>query len=195
MRPPLHRELNIESFRAYYWLKKELQHFCREISASAGGSKEELTDRIDYYLRTGELKEPIRRVQLKNDQRKPLSLETIIGENHRCTQEVRAFFTAIIPTFHFSTHIQHYLKTNPTKTYNDVRLEWYAEKARKKNPLYRRDIPKQFEYNQFIRDYFADAHNKGKTRSDAIKAWTERKQQPGSNQYRKEEYDVQSDSF
>src|SRR5690625_7579500 len=113
-----------------------------------------------------------------------LSFDTVITENYRCSQEVRAFFKSIIPKFHFSTYIQNYLKENVGKTYRDVVDAWYEEEERKKDPSYKKQIGSQFEYNQFTRDYFADPKNKGKKRGDAIKAWNEIKALPGSNKYK-----------
>ena len=41
---------------------------------------------------------------------------------------------------------------------------------KRNSPKYKKQIGSQFEYNQFIRDYFADPKNKGNHREDAIKA-------------------------
>ncbi|SFC45247.1 hypothetical protein SAMN05443252_103464 [Bacillus sp. OV322] len=119
----------------------------------------------------------------KTEPKVDLSLDTIISENHRCSQDVRAFFKSIIPNFHFSTYIQNYFKNNVGKTYRDVVDAWYEEEERKKDPSYKKNIAPQFEYNHFIRDFFADSKNKGKSREEAIEAWNEIKKLPGSNKY------------
>lgn len=59
------------------------------------------------------------------------------------------------------------------------------EEERKRDPAYSKAIAPQFEYNQFIKDFFADSNNKGKTRQEAIQAWNAIKQLPGSNTYQK----------
>ncbi|QXE03220.1 DUF6434 domain-containing protein [Terribacillus sp. DMT04] len=185
MRPELTKDITIQEFRDFYWLKEELQHFCREHAISASGSKMEIADRIEVFLQTGEIKKPIRKT--KGKQKTPqaaLSLETVIREHHRCSQEVRTFFKSVIPTFHFSTHIQNYFKTNIGKTYQDVVEAWYEEEARKKSPSYTKNIAPQFEYNRFIRDFFADPKNRKKSRQDAIEAWNNIKKLPGSNAYK-----------
>ena len=41
----------------------------------------------------------------------------------------------------------------------------------KKTHHIKKQIGPQFEYNQFIRDYFADPKNKDKNRDGATKAW------------------------
>lgn len=67
-----------------------------------------------------------------------LSLDTVITENHRCSQAVRAFFRLAIPKFHFSTYIQNYFKKSVGQTYRDVVDAWYEEEERKKDPSYKR---------------------------------------------------------
>lgn len=85
--------------------------------------------------------------------------------------------------FHFSTYIQNYFKNNIGKIYRDVVDAWYKEEERKKDPSYKKNIAPQFEYNKFIRDFFADPNNQGKSREEAIEAWNKIKKLPGSNKY------------
>ncbi len=178
--------MNVDDFRNFYWLKEELQTFCRGNEISASGSKIEISDRIAVFLETGKIQKPMRKrnTSTKKVKLEDLSLNTVITENHRCSQVVRAFFKSVIPKFHFSTYIQNYFKENVGKTYQDVVDAWYEEEERKADPYYKRKIGSQFEYNQFTRDYFADPKNKGKKREDAIKAWNEIKVLPGSNKYK-----------
>ncbi|GKV55299.1 hypothetical protein NCCP2222_12460 [Sporosarcina sp. NCCP-2222] len=183
MRPILHIDLSVEEFLDYYWLKAELQEFCRGNGLSAAGSKGEITDRISTFLRTGEIINPIRQATARPKKQQELNLDTVITANHRCSQNVRAFFKTVIPAFHFSTFIQHYFKQNIGKTYRDAVTAWREEEERKKDPSYKRDIAPQFEYNRFIRDYFADPNNKGKSQAEAIKAWDNCKRLPGSRTY------------
>lgn len=184
MRPTLTKEIVIDDFKDYYWLKEELQTFCRENGLSASGSKLEIAARIEAFLTTGEIQKPTRTRKTTVKKQEKLTLDTVITENHRCSQEVRAFFkTAIHPKFHFSTYIQNYFKNNVGKTYRDVAQAWHEEEQRKKQPNYQKDIAPQFEYNQFIRDFFNDSQNKGKSREDAIACWNEIKAKPGSNKY------------
>ncbi len=55
MRPPLTKFISLEDFQNYYWLKAELQTFCREHGLPASGSKIEITERISHYLHTGKI--------------------------------------------------------------------------------------------------------------------------------------------
>ena len=49
-------------------------------------------------------------------------------------------------------------------------------------------IDKQFEYNTYIRDFFAD--NRDKSLDEAIKCWKYKKQLSGHNRYEKSDLDV-----
>ena len=183
MRPQLTKDINIEEFKQYYWLKEELQAFCREHLISPAGSKGEIANRIEVFLHSGEILQPVRRSKISKVE-EPLSLDTVITEGHRCSQQVRAFFQEVIgPNFHFSTYIQNYFKNNIGNTYQDAVNAWMEEEERKRDPAYSKAIAPQFEYNQFTKDFFADPNNKGKTRQDAIQAWNTIKQLPGSNKY------------
>jgi hypothetical protein len=185
MRPYLTKEISVEEFKDYYWLKEELQSFCRENAISPSGSKIEISDRIETFLQTGEIKKIIRksRGNKVEKNKSKLSLDTVITENHRCSQDVRAYFKTHIPKFHFSTYIQNYFKNNIGRTYRDVIDAWHEEEERKKDPSYKKNIAPQFEYNQFIRDFFSDPKNQGKSRDEAIEAWNTIKRLPGSNKY------------
>ncbi|MEH7237747.1 DUF6434 domain-containing protein [Bacillus sp. JJ1562] len=190
MRPKLSKDISVDSFVDFYWLKEELQSFCKENGLSASGSKIEISNRIEVFLKTGEIKKPARKEKAikKKEPQVDLGLETVITENHRCSQNIRTFFKTVIPKFHFSTYIQNYFKNNVGKTYRDVIDAWYEEEERKKDPSYRKNISPQFEYNQFIRDFFNDPINQGKGREEAIKAWNEIKILPGSNKYKPDNY-------
>ncbi|WP_026674146.1 DUF6434 domain-containing protein [Alkalihalobacterium bogoriense] len=185
MRPSLSKDINVDKFKEFYWLKEELQSFCRVHGISASGSKMEISDRVEVFLRTGEIKKATRKTKTNKhpEQKGELSLDTVITEHHRCSQKVRAFFKNVIPKFHFSTYIQNYFKNNIGKTYRDVVEAWHEEEKRKKDPTYKKNIGPQFEYNQFIHDFFADPKNKGKSRKEAIDTWNNIKKLPGSNKY------------
>ena len=76
----------------------------------------ELLKRIEVFLTTGDTQHSgaLSKRSSSSKTQAPLTLDTLIGENHRCSQEVRAFFKeAIYPTFHFSTYIQNYFNELP----------------------------------------------------------------------------------
>ncbi|AHZ52470.1 TPA: DUF6434 domain-containing protein [Bacillus thuringiensis] len=186
MRPSLTKTISLTDFQNYYWLKAELQTFCREHGLPASGSKIEITERISHYLTTGKVlkNSSVPKVSKAPLSYKDLSLQTIITKNHRCSEDVRAFFKEKIETnFRFTVALQKFFKENVGKTYEDAITFWYEENERKKDPTYKTTISAQFEYNRFTRDFFKDPNNKGKAKADAIAAWNEMKAKPGSNVY------------
>jgi hypothetical protein len=56
MRPNLTKDISLDSFKDFYWLKEELLSFCREDRRRAPGSKIENFERIETFLRTAENK-------------------------------------------------------------------------------------------------------------------------------------------
>ena len=71
------------------------------------------------------------------------------------------------------------MKSHPGDTYENAIAAYYEileEKKSRKN-----SIGKQFEYNTYIRDFFAD--NEGKTLEDAIRCWKYKKSLKGHNRY------------
>ncbi len=97
----------------------------------------------------------------------------------------RKFFVENIgPHFHFNAYLRQFTNKdnmNNKLTYGDLIDGWLNEESRKKDPKHESNIGKQFEYNQFTRDFFKN--EKGKTRADAIKAWNIVKKYPGPNTY------------
>ncbi|MFP3727459.1 DUF6434 domain-containing protein [Priestia filamentosa] len=191
MRPILNKDISVEDFTQFYWLKEELQAFCRERKLRVTGNKRELTERIKLFLKTGNTeqehpKNKTKRKQTKTSvQNQELSLDTVISENHKCSQNVRGFFKSVAgPKFHFSTALQNYFKENAGKTYRDAVSFWKEEQQKKLDPAYKTKIGTQFEFNQFFRDFYLDEDNKGKPREEVIAAWNKIKKQPGSNKYR-----------
>ena len=65
------------------------------------------------------------------------------------------------------------------KTYKEAIAAYYEILENKKKN--KSSIDKQFEYNTYIRDFFA--HNKGKTLEEAIKCWKYKKNLQGHNRY------------
>lgn len=135
MRPPLTNSISLEDFQNYYWLKTELQTFCREYDLPASGSKIEITERISHYLTTGKIfkNSPQQKGSKTSLSYKDLSLQTIITKNHRCSEDVRTFFKEKIgENFRFTVALQKFFKENAGKTYKDAITFWYEENDRKK---------------------------------------------------------------
>ena len=179
----LTKELKAKDFLEYYYLKEELVQFCRNNGLPSSGGKQELTERIAYFLDTGKIE---RASQIPSARRnKKISIitaDTLIEENIVCSEVHRAFFKKEIgENFSFNVAFQKWLKANAGKTYGDAIDAYYEIKRAAKQE--RTVIGKQFEYNTYIRDFFAD--NKGASLEEAIKCWKYKKSLKGSNRYEK----------
>ena len=180
-RPKLNTKLDAATFRSFYYLKQELADFCKENGLPASGSKSELTDRIAYFLDTGD-------VRRSSAERKTavnigtLTEDTVIEPNIVCSEKHRAFFSEKIgKSFSFHVPFQKWLKANAGKTYGDEIQAYYRILEEKKHR--KTEIGGQFEYNTYIRDFFAD--NPGKSLHDAIVCWNYKKSLPGHHRYEK----------
>ena len=180
-RPELSRDISAEVFRNYYFLKEELVDFCRQNGLQTSGSKQELTDRIACFLETG------KRTKTNPKPKSTVNIgditeNTLIEPNIVCSEKHRAFFREKIgKTFSFNVAFQKWLKSNAGKTYADAIQAYYAILEEKKKS--KTVIDKQFEYNTYIRDFFAD--NNGMSLENAIKCWKYKKSLKGHNRYEK----------
>lgn len=180
-RPILNKELDSKTFRNFYYLKNELMDFCRENGLSVSGGKIEITDRIAYFLDTGKILSPSTKVK-KSPSFNQLNEDSIIEENFICSEKHRSFFKEHLgSSFSFNVAFQKWLKGNAGKTYKDAINAYHMILEDKKKG--KKTIDKQFEYNTYIRDFFAD--NKGKSLNEAIICWKYKKQLPGHNRYEK----------
>lgn len=191
-RPILNKDLSPTDFKAFYWLKAELQAFCKEVGLKRTGSKIDITDRIAFFLRTGKVvKETTTKKSLsKFDWNKEkLTLETIITDNYKNSENVRYFFIQHLgKSFKFNVQFMNWMKTNNGRTLANAIDAWqriYTEKKANKIP---KDIAPQFEYNTYMRDFLAD--NPGKDRKLGIALWKIKKSIRGSNQYKRSDLDL-----
>lgn len=178
-RPNLSRQLDVQRFRSYYYLKEELVEFCKNNNLPVSGGKEELTERIARFLDTGE----VLKASTKKRSAVKVSLiteSTIIEPDIVCSEKHRAFFKQRIgKSFSFNVLFQKWLKENAGKTYSDAIDAYYRILEEKKKG--KTNIDKQFEYNTYIRDFFAD--NKDRSLEEAIKCWKYKKGLQGHNRY------------
>lgn len=187
-RPELDRTLDSSTFREYYYLKEELTAFCRENGLPVSGGKRELTERIAYFLDTGEtLPHASSPKRGKAVTASELTPDSVIGHDFVCSETHRAFFIEHIGRgFSFNVAFQKWLKANPDRTFADAIAVYHAimeEKKKRKAP-----IDSQFEYNTYIRDFFAC--NPGRTLDDAIKCWKYKKSLRTASGHRYERSDL-----
>ena len=178
-RPELNKKPDAATFSSFYYLKQELADFCKENGLPASGSKIELTDRIAYFLDTGKVQKPSteRKTAVNTG---TLTENTVIEPNIVCSEKHRAFFSEKIgKSFSFNVPFQKWLKANAGKTYGDA-IRAY-DRILEEKKLTKTEIGGQFEYNTYIRDFFAD--NPGKNLHDAIICWNYKKGLPGHHRY------------
>ena len=181
----LTRNLNPDEFKEYYFLKEELKDFCRREGLKVSGSKQDLENRIVHYLSTGEKLEEPSIKQYPNDSDVSITLDSKLGENFKCSEDKRQFFESEIGKgFKFKVKFQKWLIANPDKTYREA-IDAYYEIQ---NSNEKTSIGKQFQYNQYIRDFFED--NEGRSLEDAIKCWNYKKGLKGHNRYEKSDLRV-----
>lgn len=182
----LNTNLDSKTFREYYYLKEELVDFCRKHNLQSTGGKLELTDRIAEFLDTGK-RNTATHTKRKSPSVGEITLDTVIESNFVCSEKHRAFYKVQIGnSFSFNVLFQKWLKSNAGKTYRDSIDAYYQileDKKKKKTT-----IDKQFEYNTYIRDFFAD--NNDKTLEQAIKCWKYKKSLKGHNKYEREDLKI-----
>lgn len=181
-RPILNKHLDSQIFREYYYLKDELVTFCKTEGLSLSGGKIELTDRIAHFLDIGEKKKSESKKKTRAIDIGTITEESKIEDNFVCSEKHRAFFKKKIGgSFSFIVVFQKWLKENTGKTYKEAIDAYYQIIEDKKKG--KTTIDRQFEYNTYIRDFFAD--NKGKSLEEAIKCWKYKKELKGHNRYEK----------
>ena len=134
-RPELVPGLAARTFHDHYWLKSELEDFCRREGMSAEGTKAELTERIDELLTTGAIPEGDRAGVVRPwatghppgaDAPTP-TLDEVIRVDVRPDEEHRAFFVRVIgPSFAFTPPFLAFLREEAGRlTYADAVTEWH----------------------------------------------------------------------
>lgn len=188
-RPDLIDIKTAEELRQWYWLKQELVDYCKLIKINYSGSKAEITDRIAEILETGIIQEKKTNKKPKptsrfNWAKEVLTPNTIITDSYKNGQNTRRFFQDQIgPNFKFNIDFMAWIKANYGKTLKDAVEQWQLLEDRKKDKNFKTTIPTSNQYNQYMRDFFAD--NPNKTIKDARKYWALKRSLPGSNKYEK----------
>ncbi|MCP5101389.1 MAG: hypothetical protein GY943_38065 [Chloroflexi bacterium] len=188
-RPALNKGISVEDFKSFYWLKAELVEFCKKEGLNRQGSKIQIADTIAIYLKSGKKESPAQQKKPKPTStfdwnNAPLSLETIITDNYKNSENVRAFFqNHIDKKFRFNVKFMNWMKQNMGKTLADAIQAWHNIELEKKVSTKRKEIAPQFEYNRYIRDFLED--NPGVGRKTAVKHWQIKRSMRGDNIYKK----------
>ena len=188
-RPKLDENISIENFQNYYWLKKELVDFCRNLGINTSGGKIDISYRIEQYLKTGEKIVHSGReksISKFNWNSTKLDLNTLITDNFSCTENVRSFFKQTIgENFKFNVPFLKWLKSNNRKTLEEAIEKWKEINAHKKDTNFKTEIAPQFEYNTYIREFMSD--NRNLSMKDAINCWNSKRYLSGRRKYQKED--------
>lgn len=178
-------------FKKTYLLKAELLEICQTLGLPRSGSKEDLTNTICSYIDG----KPIVKKEIQS--RKKLgklspSSDQIISENYANDDIHREFFIKEIGThFKFNIQFMNWMKTNKGKlTYHDAIVEWERINDEKKKGI-KFEIGKQFEYNQYTRDFFNA--NPEKSKADCLKCWNFKKSNLGHHKYEKSDLEILTD--
>lgn len=162
-----------EDLQNYYWMKSDLMMYCKKHGLPTQGAKSELIERIGVYLSTGHRAAyKALSKQGERDSSKRITKNTLV-ENYNNDAETRKFFIEHIGTkFKFNAYLRRFTDPAnilPNMTYGDLIEGWVSFENSRKNSNGNHVISPQFEYNQFIKDYFE--HEKGATLGKAISAW------------------------
>jgi hypothetical protein len=180
-RPILSKTTKASDFKNYYWDKQELITFCRQNKIPAEGGKIELAERIAFFLSSGgkikQTRKKTHRSSYDSDQKITVNTPVVYYKNDAKTRDF--FVSQIGNTFKFNFYLRAFAKqeNNGGLTYGDL-VQGYKESLKNKKTT----IDKQFEYNQFQRDFHKN--NLKKTRLECNQAWKLTKQAPGGSTYK-----------
>jgi hypothetical protein len=185
-KPKLEPEMSVADFADYYWLKADLVEFAKRLGLPTHGYKPELSARIGRRLRGLDDRGDSKQQPAKGprDSERTLRRDTRVV-NYRSDAKTRAFFESQIgPGFHFTYHVNQFRLSHDGLTYGDLVDEWIAERDRRRGEGYEAPIAEHGKYNRYIRDFFADPDNEGKSLLDAVASWNSIKESRGDLRYK-----------
>lgn len=159
-RPDFFTMPSYEVFEKYYWYREELQEICRKLHIDAKGTKQELNERIKMYF-DGQRKENVQHVASKRSDG-PITLSTpLLHCGFSFNDTFRAFFAK-------QTGI------DPFKFTANMAAAWRRVQRENDESFTLQDMLNVFEgtsdyavydagacqWNQFFKDFCADARNK-----------------------------------
>jgi hypothetical protein len=173
-RPPITTITHGKELKKWYWLKEELVNYCKLTKINYTGTKFEILERVANVLDNvsdQKSKTTKQKITSKFDwHSEKLSLDTIITDSYKNSQNVRRFFKLHCgEKFHFSIPFMAFMKSNVGKTLDAAVNEWYRLDEQGKDKNFKSEIPEGNQYNKYIRDFFAD--NPTKTIKDARHFW------------------------
>ena len=186
-KPTLTNTLPATVFKQHYYDKKELVKFCRSVAISTSGLKNDLNNKIELYLRTGQIsaEKPKKNIAIP-DSNTGLSLNKIVV-SYKSDLDTRRFFMKHIPEFTgFSALVQKQTKQRLADgeefTYGDIiemHKNFLKNKAAGKVTTVAHD---SCQFNQFYIDYSHDLSHKVHA---AKEAWILIRESPGEKTYQR----------
>lgn len=172
-RPALEPTLSATSFAAWYWLKTELQAFCRAQGLAVGGSKDALARRIGAHLGGAVAPAVAQGKAPRAKLPEPLHLHTVIQPGWALSHGLRRFFVSQVgEAFRFNQPLRALFQNPQGQTLGQA-VDLYLQTRHQHRP-----IGAQFQFNQHMRDYFAQ--HPDATRDQALRAWREKWETAGS---------------
>jgi len=171
-----------------YFLKNDLVKICKKFNLPAIGSKGNLLEYLSNFIEKKPIKKvKVNRIKVNNDFEP--SLNKTIDENYSNNEIHRAFFIKTIgQNFKYNVTFMNWMANNRgKKLYKDAIEEYNKILLDKKNGK-KVKIGKQFEYNQYTRDFFEE--NQDLSWEDCRKCWNHKKKQIGNHKYEKEDLKI-----
>lgn len=177
-----------EELYGRYYLKADLVNLCKQYHLPSSGSKESLLQYISSFIENKSVEKIKGKRNSSANDFEP-SLDKKIDEYYSNNEIHRAFFKQHIgKSFKFNVQFMNWMEENKgRKTYTDA-AEAYKQIAADKKSGKKTVIGKQFEYNQYTRDFFAD--NPKRSKEDCIKCWNYKKLQIGNHTYEKSDLTI-----
>lgn len=170
--------------RRWYWRKDELIAAAKYHRVKTTDGKFQILDRIAHFLDTGERSFPgDKKVKVTSSfdwKTAELSLDTVITDSYKNTQNVRSFFKENAhPAFKFNTPFMEWMKDNVGLTLADACEAYLASKAEQSMPGFQSEIKSHNQFNQFTRDFLADNPELGM--KHVRQAWAEKIKLPSDD--------------
>jgi hypothetical protein len=177
-----------DEFYNTYYLKNDLINLCKKHGLPTSGSKENLLEYICNYIENKTIKKLIVKRKISNNEFEPL-LEIAIDKNYSNNEIHRAFFKKTIGEhFKFNIQFMNWMEENKgRKTYKEA-IQMYNKIILDKKNGKKALIGRQFEYNQYTRDFFKN--NPKLSKEDCIKCWNYKKKQIGNHKYNKNDLKI-----
>lgn len=193
-RPEIEEIDNAEELKKWYWLKQELVDFCKCAAISYKGGKFDIIERIALHLEQATPSVQIGLIGIKPKpykwSKKLLTPGTLITTDYTNGPNTREFFKEHCGMqFHFSISFMDWMKNNAGKTLKEAVTKWNSLHEQEKVRGFESVIPKHNQYNQYIRDFFAD--NPDKNWAVARAAWKLKRALPlGLHTYSRTDLDL-----